>query len=100
MNLFLNFSNNFNTGWQKVSAAKGIQITLMGMFLCFLALAIIATIIALVPYLLKLLNRYVPEHDDSTSAVSDKKQLIAAGDDVVAAIGTALLYSMGSAEKE
>lgn len=100
MNFFLNFSDNFNHGWHNVTNAHGIQITLIGMFLCFFALAIIAIIIGLVPYLLRILNRYYPEQEVERTVNMGRKSAGSAGDDVIAAIGTALLYSMTTTEKE
>ena len=87
MNLF----SNFSPSWQNVVNAYGIKITISGIILVFFCLALISVIIGLNPYLLKIVNRFFPEDEESLSGKKDK---IISETEVVAAISVALLHSM------
>jgi len=72
---------------QTIQAARGFDITLVGLLITFVALGTIAISISLLPNLLKVLNKFVPEPVSTPAA----RPAAPAGvtDDIVAAIGLA-----------
>ena len=89
--------SNLGHNWQNVVNANGLTITLIGMLIVYFALTFITLVIGSTPHFLKLVNRYIPEQEGDPYAKSNGKNGSEA--EVVAAIGTALSYSMQSAKK-
>ena len=89
----MNILSELGHGWHNVMNANGLTITLIGMLLVFFSLSIISIIIASMPHLLKIVERYFPEQEEefkknSVKAVSETE--------VVAAISAALCHNMKS----
>lgn len=74
--------NNLTLGVENIVNANGVSISVMGMLIVFAALAIIAIFITLLPRLLPLLEKVVPEaHHHSApapSVPSDHEEVLAA----------------------
>jgi sodium pump decarboxylase gamma subunit len=83
-------------GWHHVIIADGFTITIVGMLLVFFSLALISLIIKSTPYILKIVDRYFPEVEETYSKSSVKK---VSETEVVAAISAALYHSMQSPKK-
>lgn len=74
-------------GWQNIVDGRGIEITLTGLTIVFLALAMIAVFLTLLPRGLKKLAEWIPEHDHHHGHPAPKPASEAA---VVAALAAAL----------
>lgn len=83
--------------WQNVINANGITITIIGMVLVFFSLSLITLIISWTPFLLKIVNRFIPEEEEEISKKSVKS---VSETEVVAAISAALCHSMQSTNKQ
>lgn len=79
--------NNLTLSIENIVNANGVSIAIMGMLIVFAALAIIAIFITLLPRLLPLLEKVVPEaHRHSAPAPSESSD----HEEVLAAIAYAL----------
>ena len=87
----MSFFSNFSPGWQNVVNTDGVKITVSGIILVFICLAMISMIIGLTPHLLKMVNRFFPEQEEP---LSGKKEKTISETEVVAAISAALHRSM------
>jgi hypothetical protein len=86
------FSEFFQSGIGAIQAARGFEMTFAGLTITFTALGTIAICISLLPHLLSVLNKYIPE-----KVVQPKvKQQNGITDEVVAAIGLAYHSLMSS----
>lgn len=83
--------------WQNVVNANGVTITIIGMLIVYFALTFITLVLSSTPRILKIVNKYIPEQEDDPYAKSNGKNGSEA--EIVAAISTALSYSMQSAKK-
>ncbi len=83
--------------WQNVVNANGVTITIIGMLIVYFALTFITLVLSSTPRILKIVNKYIPEQEDDPYAKSSSKNGSEA--EIVAAIITALSYSMQSAKK-
>ncbi|MBD3419271.1 MAG: sodium pump decarboxylase subunit gamma [Chitinivibrionales bacterium] len=77
---------DFTFSVQNIFDGHGFAVSATGMVIVFFVLAAISIVIALVPHLLVIVNRYFPEKKRKTFA-SDRPQ---SDDSVVAAISAAL----------
>ena len=84
--------SNLGHSWQNVINANGISMTIVGMLIVFFSLTIISLIIGSTPLFLKVLNKYIPEVAEETYSRNNGKNVSDA--EIVAAISTALTYSM------
>jgi len=84
--------SNLGHSWQNVINANGISMTIVGMLIVFFSLTIISLIIGSTPLFLKVLNKYIPETGEETYSKNNGKNVSDA--EIVAAISTALTYSM------
>jgi len=75
------------TALNTIEAARGFDITFAGLTITFTALGTIATCIGLLPYLLKVLNKYYPEKIETPRAKAPVQNGVS--DDIIAAIGVA-----------
>lgn len=87
----MNILSDLGHGWHNVTNANGFTMTLVGMLLVFFSLALISIIIASMPHLLKIVEKYFPEQEEEfakngVKAVSETE--------VVAAISAALCHNM------
>ncbi len=83
-------------GWHHVIIADGFTITIVGMLLVFFSLALISLIIKSTPYILKFVDRYFPEVEETSGKSSVRK---VSETEVVAAISAALYHSIQSSKK-
>ena len=83
--------------WQNVTNANGITITIIGMILVFFSLSLITLIISWTPFLLKFVNRIIPEEEELIPKKSVKS---VSETEVVAAISAALCHSIQSTKKQ
>jgi len=74
-----------------------VTITIIGMLLVFFSLALISLIIGSTPYLLKLVERFLPVEDEHFSGNAVQK---VSESEVVVAISAALCHSAQSANKQ
>ena len=77
--------------WQRVVEGRGIEISVIGMLIVYVALVIISLSVAGVPHVLTIVNRFVPEPNANPAPTKAASE--GTGDDVVAAIGLALHHS-------
>ena len=91
----MNLLSGFSHGWQNVTNANGGTITIAGMLLVFFSLSVISIIIGLTPYLLRIINRYIPESEEEEKSKNSGTRLIK-DNEIAAAISTALIYSVNS----
>lgn len=74
--------NNLAMGFENIVSANGVTIAIMGMLIVFSALTIISLFIALLPKLLLLLEKIIPEehhqHEAAPSQPADHEQVLAA----------------------
>jgi len=89
----MNILSGLGHGWHNVINANGITITIVGMLLVFISLAIISIIIGSTPYLLKVVERYFPEQEEEFKKSGVKT---VSETEVVAAISAALCHNMKS----
>jgi len=88
--------SDLGNGWQSVTAANGVNITIIGMFIVFVSMAFIVCVIALTPNFLKLIARFLPEEDaHSGNGVRKVSET-----DVVAAISAVLCHTAQSTNKQ
>lgn len=81
--------NDLNMGLENLINANGITISIVGIFIVFSALTIIALFISLLPKLLPLLEKLFPVEDHSHAAPSSE----AAGhDEILAAVAYTLFH--------
>ncbi len=87
--------NSSNFGFHNIQNADGIAIAITGILIVFAALTIISLFIALLPKMLGLLAKVVPEehHHAAPSAKKDKNE-----DALLAAIGFGLYKTMAKRE--
>jgi len=52
---------SFLTCWQRVIDGNGIPVAIMGMLIVFASLAVISIMIAAIPHILVVVNKYFPE---------------------------------------
>ena len=76
-------------GLEAIKAGNGWMISATGMLIVFIALAFISVIIALLPYLLELVNKIYPEPVVEKSSKKKKKSSVS--DEEVVAITVAML---------
>lgn len=89
--------SSFLSGWQGVVAGNGVYIAIMGVLITFTALAVISLMIAAVPHLLVVVNKFFPE---PVPVVKKTVKQDTVTDDVIAAIGTALFHSFKASESK
>jgi len=89
----MNILSGLGHGWHNVINANGITITIVGMLLVFISLAIISIIIGSTPYLIKVVERYFPEQEEEFKKSGVKT---VSETEVVAAISAALCHNMKS----
>ncbi len=74
-------------GWEGINAGHGIMVSSTGMFIVFTALVSIAILIALLPYLMKLVALVNPE---PVAPVKKKSPVKSTNDDEAVAVAIAL----------
>jgi len=74
-------------GWEGINAGHGIMVSSTGMFIVFIALVSIAILIALLPYLMKLIALVLPE---PVTLINKKTPVKNTNDDEAVAIAIAL----------
>lgn len=88
---------SFLTCWQRVIDGNGIPIAIMGTLIVFASLAVISIMIAAIPHILVVVNKYFPEPVPVQKKAAKKDSIT---DDIVAAIGTALFHSFQASESK
>lgn len=81
--------NNLTMGFENIVASNGIAISIVGIFIVFAALSIIALFIGLLPKLMPLTAKFFPEEEHPHTATPKASQS-SDHDEVLAAIAYAL----------
>ena len=80
------FSEVIQSALASIDAARGFEMTFAGLTITFTALGTIAICISLLPRVLSVLNKYVPEKSHQTATAKPKPGIT---DEIIAAIGLA-----------
>ena len=92
--------NDLHMGWANVAQAEGIGVALGGMAIVFAALTLLAVSIALLPRVLRVVDRLLPEREEAptVSIVQGGEPHAGDDDEVVAVIAAAIArHRTGSA---
>jgi oxaloacetate decarboxylase gamma subunit len=87
------------TSWENVEKGEGIAIAITGMLIVFLALVLISTFVASLPFVLNKLEPYLP-HIEHHSPQTVAESLPTDEEKIVAAIGFVLHHEMQNVLKK